>query len=316
MVVIPQDSGSQIVWLGDSRSHDPALVGPKAAHLSWLMSAFRVPPGFCLTADAYRTSVTSGSMPDGLRDAVVKAYRDLAERSAIDEPRVAVRSSAVDEDGPLASFAGQHETLLNIAGADAVLAAIERSWDSARTEQALSYRIQHGLSIDEIGLAVLVQLLVQSDVSGVLFSANPVNGSRSEIVVSASWGLGESIVGGTVTPDSWVVDSDSLEILDERLGDKRRMTVSVDGGTREVDVPRFMRSQPSLSAAQVLEVAQLGLKLEAAKGWPVDIEFAYAGGDLYLLQCRPITTLSHTGHAELNSTPVEHAQPQAALRHS
>jgi pyruvate, water dikinase len=313
-VVVPHVPGSGIIWLGDTLSHDPRLVGPKAAHLSWLTTSFRVPPGFCLTADIYRHAVTGGGMPATVRDAVTTAYRELAERAGVEEPRVAVRSSAIDEDGPLASFAGQHETLLNIVGAEAVIDAIEWSWESARTEQALSYRLQHGLSVDDIGLAVLVQLLVQSDVSGVLFSANPVSGSRDEIVVSASWGLGESIVGGTVTPDSWVVDKQSLSIIDERLGDKRRMTVSVQGGTREVDVPRFMWGQSSMSAARVREVAQLGLQLEAAKGWPVDIEFAYAGDDLFLLQCRPITTLDRETGIAFDATVSEYAQPHAALR--
>lgn len=313
-MVTPHASVSEIIWLGDALSHDPRLVGPKAAHLSWLTTSFRVPPGFCLTAEVYRRAITSDGMPAAIRDDVAAAYRGLAARAGVEEPRVAVRSSAIDEDGPLASFAGQHETLLNIAGIDAVINAIERSWDSARTEQALSYRLQHGLSVDDIGLAVLVQLLVPSDVSGVLFSVNPVNGSRDEIVVSASWGLGESIVGGTVTPDSWVVDRQSLRVVDERLGDKRRMTVSVQGGTREVDVPRFMRGQPSLSATQVREVAQLGLRLEAAKGWPVDIEFAYAGDDLYLLQCRPITTLDREPRVISDAIVDEQAQRDAALR--
>jgi phosphoenolpyruvate synthase/pyruvate phosphate dikinase len=308
------DPRSHIIWLGDTLSHDPRLVGPKAAHLSWLMSSCRVPPGFCLSADAYRHAAANGGMTPGMRDAVAEAYQSLAEHVGVDQPRVAVRSSAVDEDGPLASFAGQHETLLNISGIEAVLAAIERSWDSARTEQALSYRSQHGLSIEDIGLAVLVQSLVPSDVSGVLFSANPVSGRRDEIVVSASWGLGESIVGGTVTPDNWVADAHSLRIVDERLGDKRRMTVSVSGGTAEVDVPRFMRGQPSLSNEQVQEVARLGLRLAAAKGWPVDIEFAYAGGDLFLLQCRPITTLIPNGHVVPDDSAIVQAQPQAALR--
>jgi pyruvate,water dikinase len=289
-----------IVWLGDDASHDPLSVGPKAAHLSWLASTYPVPPGFCLTADVYRQSRRSNQLSPQLRSAVSEAYGQLAERAGVAAPRVAVRSSAVDEDGPLASFAGQHETLLNIVGVEAVLAAIEQSWASARNEQALAYRRQHGLSTDDIGLAVLVQLLVMSDVSGVMFSANPVNGRRDEMVVSASWGLGESIVGGTVTPDAWTLRPGSLEMLNEQLADKGKMTIAVEGGTREVDVPRIMRQQPSLSIDQVKEVARLGQWLEQVKGWPVDIEFAYAGGHLYLLQCRPITTL------DTASTPSSH----------
>jgi phosphoenolpyruvate synthase/pyruvate phosphate dikinase len=293
---------SLMVWLGDAASYDPKIVGPKAAHLSQLAARFQVPPGFCLSADMYRQAGPSGLLSADLRSEVASAYAQLADQSGMQDPPVAVRSSAVDEDGPLASFAGQHETLLNIVGIAALVEAIEHSWASARTQQALAYRELHGLAVEDIGLAVLVQQLVRSDVSGVMFSANPVNGRRDELIVSSSWGLGESIVGGTVTPDSWVLRKLSHEVVEERLGDKRQMTVVTGDGTREVDVPRFLRSQPSLSEEQVLEVSRLGERLESLKGWPVDIEFAYAGGMLYLLQCRPITTLptesailTHTG---------------------
>jgi phosphoenolpyruvate synthase/pyruvate phosphate dikinase len=288
-----------VVWLGDVSSRDPRLVGPKAAHLSTLAADYQVPPGFCLTADAYRRTGPSGRMSSALQADVEEAYVQLSVRSGAPEPRVAVRSSAVDEDGPLASFAGQHETLLNIVGFDALIEAIEHSWQSARTEQALAYRRKHGLAVDDIGLAVLVQSLIVADVAGVMFSANPVNGRRDELVVSASWGLGESIVGGTVTPDSWVLREPTFEVIDERLGDKQVMTVITEGGTREVDVPRFMRHQPSLTIEQVKDVARLGRRLQVEKGWPVDIEFAWADGQLYLLQCRPITTLD-TGPGTLS----------------
>jgi phosphoenolpyruvate synthase/pyruvate phosphate dikinase len=284
-------ASASMVWLGDAASYDPGIVGPKAAHLSQLAAHFQVPPGFCLSADMYRQAGPSGRLSADLRQAVASAYALLADHSGIPDPPVAVRSSAVDEDGPLASFAGQHETLLNIVGDEALVEAIEHSWASARTQQALAYRERHGLAVEDIGLAVLVQQLVRSDVSGVMFSANPVSGRRDELVVSASWGLGESIVGGTVTPDNWILRKHSHEVVEERLGEKRQMTVISDDGTREVDVPRFLRNQPSLSSDQVLEVALLGERLESLKGWPVDIEFAYAGGKLYLLQCRPITTL-------------------------
>lgn len=297
-----------VVWLGDISSQDARIVGPKAAQLSMLAADYQVPPGFCLTADAYRQAVPSGNMFAELRTDVEEAYIQLSVRSGVPAPRVAVRSSAVDEDGPLASFAGQHETLLNIVGLNALIEAIEHSWQSARTEQALAYRRKHGLTVDDIGLAVLVQKLIVADVAGVMFSANPVNGCRDELVVSASWGLGESVVGGTVTPDSWVVREQSMEVLDERLGDKQVMTVIADGGTKEVDVPRFMRNQPSLSSDQILEVARLGQRLQEEKGWPVDIEFAYASGQLYLLQCRPITTLDNGSGLGAGPTPATQFQ--------
>jgi phosphoenolpyruvate synthase/pyruvate phosphate dikinase len=204
---------------------------------------------------------------------------------------VAVRSSAVDEDGATASFAGQHETYLNIVGADAIIQAVTRCWESARSERALEYRRKQGLSVERLQLAVLVQQLVASDVSAVVFTANPITGSRAEIMINASWGLGESIVGGTVTPDTLIVRKSDLAITSRTIADKQRMTISVPGGTSEVDVPRFLRGQTSLSDEQAIEMAQLALTLEATMNRPVDIECAYAGGKLYLLQCRPITTL-------------------------
>jgi pyruvate,water dikinase len=278
-----------VVWLGD---RDAALrpIGGKAAQLSLLSGLHRVPPGFCITADAFGPGRGHQLSPEQ-RGEIAASYEWLAERTGIAEPRVAVRSSAIDEDGPLASFAGQHETFLNITGVESVIEAVERCLASATTEQALAYRNLHGLATDGIGVAVLVQQMVMADVAGVLFSANPINGRRDEMILTASWGLGESIVGGTVSPDTWTVDAASHDIVVARTGSKQRMTVAIPGGTREVEVPRLLREQVSLSEAQVREVARLGARLEAAMGWPVDIEFAFSGGDLFLLQCRPITTL-------------------------
>ena len=169
--------------------------------------------------------------------------------------------------------------------------AVVRCWGSARTERAVEYRRQKGLALDSARLAVLVQHLVPADVSAVVFSANPVTGDRKEILINASWGLGESIVGGTVTPDAYVVTRNELALSERRISEKRRMTVAVPGGTREVEVPGFLRDQASLGEDQVAEVAGLALALEEEMGWPVDLECAYAGGRLYLLQCRPVTAL-------------------------
>jgi len=278
-----------VVWLGD---RDAALqqIGGKASQLSRLASLHRVPPGFAITA---RSFGSGQHLSDELRTEIAAAYRQLAEQTGEAEPRVAVRSSAIDEDGPQASFAGQHETFLNVAGVDAVIEAVERCVDSATTAQVLAYRNLHGLSTEGIGIAVLVQQLVLADVSAVLFSANPINGRRNEMVLTASWGLGESVVGGTVSPDTWIIDATSHDVIMTSIGTKQRMTVAIPGGTREVEVPRMLREQFSLTEAQVREVARLGRMLESVQGWPVDIEIAFAGGELYLLQCRPITTLNH-----------------------
>lgn len=276
-----------LLWLGDPKSFDVALVGGKAANLSRLARMYhRVPDGFSLPV-----TVMDEAHPLDLRNEITAAISDLMDCHSLPDFIAAVRSSAVDEDGATASFAGQHETYLNIVGADAIIQAVTRCWESARSEHALDYRRQQGLSVEHPRIAVLVQQLIAADVAAVVFSANPITGNRSEVVINASWGLGESIVGGTVTPDTFVVRKSDLAIVQHVIADKQRMTVSAPGGTHEVEVPRFLRNEASLNDEQVLEMAKLALNLEVTMEWPVDVECAFAEGKLYLLQCRPITTL-------------------------
>lgn len=288
-----------VAWLGRGECHDCVLLGGKASNLCHLAAEHRVPPGFCLTADLFDHALPGPvaaegsapvSLPPELYDELVQAYRKLGERCGLDAPSVAVRSSALDEDGADASFAGQHETYLNVVGAEAVAVAVARCWTSVHSPRAAEYRQRQGLARDNVRIAVLVQQLVPADVSAVLFSANPVTGSRDEVVINASWGLGESIVGGTVTPDTYVVRKADMRVLSRQIAEKRQMTVMVPGGTREVDVPRFLRTQPALKDDQAAEMARLGVALEGRMGHPVDMECAYHAGQLYLLQCRPITT--------------------------
>src|SRR5574337_1561652 len=231
-----------LLWLGDPKSFDATLVGGKAANLSRLARMYhRVPDGFSLPV-----TVMDEAHPFDLRDEIIASISDLMACHSLPDFIAAVRSSAVDEDGAAASFAGQHETYLNIVGADAIIEAVARCWESARSDRALEYRRQQGLSVERPQLAVLVQQLVASDVSAVVFSTNPVTGNRDEVLINASWGLGESIVGGTVTPDTFLVRKSDLSVTDDVIADKQHMTVSAPGGTREVDVPRFLRQQASL----------------------------------------------------------------------
>jgi phosphoenolpyruvate synthase/pyruvate phosphate dikinase len=291
-----------IAWLGRGECHGCVLLGGKASSLCHLAAEYRVPPGFCLTADAYDHARANGpvadegsapaSLPPEVCEELVQAYRTLGERCGLDAPSVAVRSSALGEDGADASFAGQHETYLNVVGAEAVAEAVARCWASVRSSRALEYRRRQGLPLDGVRIAVLVQQLVPADVSSVIFSANPVTGSRDEVMINASWGLGESIVGGTVTPDTYVVRKADMSIVSRQIAEKRHMTVMVPGGTREVDVPRFLRAQPTLQDDQAVEMARLGVALEERMGHPVDVECAHHAGQLHLLQCRPITTLA------------------------
>lgn len=279
---------SHIRWLGDEDCHETGVVGGKAANLSRLASQHRVPPGFAVPAQP----VSPGDpVPDRIVATIQEAYRKLAERTGEASLSVAVRSSALDEDSAGASFAGQHDTYLNISGEDAVVDAVARCWNSAHSPAALAYRRQQGLSEEDIRIAVLVQQLIASDVSAVVFSSNPLTKSDDEVVINASWGLGESVVGGTVTPDTYVVRKSDLRVASRQIADKRQMTVLVPGGTKEVPVPRLLSKEPALNDFQAAEMAGLAVQLAETTGWPVDIECTIAAGELYLLQCRPITTL-------------------------
>jgi len=294
--------GRSIVWLGEQGCEEGALVGGKAANLCRLASEHPVPPGFCLTSVAFDRAAagsvdgaekSSGApFPPELREEIIHAYRLLAERCGVAAPSVAVRSSALDEDGAGASFAGQHETYLNVVGGEAVADAIARCWASAFSARARQYRRRHGLELEGVRIAVLVQELIRADVSAVIFSANPVTGNRGEVMINASWGLGESFVGGTVTPDTYLVSKADMRNVSRRIAEKGRMTVIATSGTREVEVPRFLRAQPALREDQVMEMAHLAMTLEKRMGHPVDVECAYQAGRLFLLQCRPITTLA------------------------
>ena len=274
--------GQELAWLHEPAAADPARTGGKAANLARLAPRHPVPPGFAIAGPA-------GMRPDLER--LRRAYRQLAELSGVEQPAVAVRSSAVDEDGAEASFAGQHETILNVRGLEAVADAIEESLASFGSPRALDYRRELGLTALPERVAVLVQQLVPADASAVVFSANPVSGSRDEAVVTASHGLGESIVGGTVTPDTYVLRRPALTLLSRRIAEKRRMTVRCQQGTREVAVPPPLARRPAIDDGQAREAAALAVAIEEEAGWPVDLEVAWHGSLLQLLQCRPITSL-------------------------
>lgn len=172
-----------------------------------------------------------------------------------------------------------------------MLTAVQHCWASANSDRTAAYRGRQGLWSGAPAMAVLVQQLIPGDVSAVAFSANPVTQNREEVLINASWGLGESLVGGMVTPDSFAVQRSTSQIT-AQINNKERMTVATPGGTAEVPVPSLFRRRACLDDQQVKAIAHLATELEQAMGWPVDVECTYAGGQLFLLQCRPITTLA------------------------
>ena len=225
-------------------------------------------------------------MPDDLAEAISTRYRSLG-----DDVPVAVRSSATAEDLPGASFAGQQDTYLNVVGTDAVLDATRRCWASLWTERAVSYRTTQGIDHAEVALAVVVQRMVDADVAGVMFTANPVTGNRRQLVVDASPGLGESVVSGAVNPDRFVLDTATGAAVEVAVGDKRTAVRSVaGGGTRTVETDAT--AEPCLTSAQLRSLTALAAAVAAVYDSPQDTEWAIdADGNAWLTQARPITTL-------------------------
>lgn len=308
----------------DDASCSLEVVGGKGRSLSLLADAgFNVPRGFVVTTFAYRRFVESDGLEAGIlalaRPEVVDGMvsfekaagrirqlfddHDLeaeigseigAAYDALgDRPAVAVRSSATAEDSPDASFAGQHETRLNVRGADAVIAAVKDCWTSLWTARAMRYRHERSMQHEGVAMAVVVQIMVPSEVSGIVFTANPASGERSEMIVNCSFGLGEAVVGGEVMPDTHVIDRGSLAAKETVTGSKERMIVA-DGeqGTRTQAVADEQRREPCLSNAALADLTALALAVEDVfDGVPQDIEWALASEKLWLLQSRPITNL-------------------------
>ncbi len=303
-----------------------ALAGGKGANLGELMKAgFDVPAGFVITTAAYdlllstnnlqadlnsalaslerdnpssarqisqriHQAIQNTSIPGPIVDALLQAYRQLGGGA------VAVRSSATAEDLPEAAFAGQQETFLNVIGEQAFLDAVRACWASLWSERAILYRTRQGVEQASAKLAVVVQKMVPAEVAGVMFTANPVSGTRDELVIDANPGLGEAVVGGLVTPDHFVVSKHSLEIKEQRAG-KREVVVrsKADGGTEQV-TPSNGDPKMTLLPSMVRSLMKVGVQIERHYGVPQDIEWAWISngaktGKFLILQARPMTAL-------------------------
>ncbi|MCC7451575.1 MAG: hypothetical protein IT324_29480 [Anaerolineae bacterium] len=311
-----------IMSLPDS-SAGLSQVGGKGTSLARLAAAgLPVPPGFHVTTAAYRRFVADHglqeqilaavsaatpdqpttleeassqigkrfvqrAMPDDIAEAICRAYAGLGGG---DMP-VAVRSSATAEDLPEASFAGQQETYLNIRGEKALLEAVKRCWASLWTARAIAYRVKNNIDQDTVALAVVVQEMVNAEAAGILFTANPMNGKRDEMVINAAWGLGEAIVGGSVSPDTIIADKATGKVRTMDVAEKTVITVLTEAGTREESLNDARRRSQVLNEAQVRELVGIARRIENFYGKPQDIEWCNAGGRFYLVQSRPITTL-------------------------
>jgi pyruvate,water dikinase len=227
----------------------------------------------------------AGKIPPEIAAAVSEAY------AALKEAPVAVRSSATAEDLPGASFAGQQETYLNLRGTEAVLEAVKKCWASLWTARAIAYRLKHQIDQDTVALAVVVQELVLADAAGIMFTANPINGKRDELVINDAWGLGEAVVSGAVTPDTITIKKATGQVIRQEIAEKSVMTVRTAQGTEEVPVPDDQKKKAVLTGAQIAELAALGVKIEQFYQSPMDVEWALAGDQFFIVQARPITAL-------------------------
>jgi pyruvate,water dikinase len=331
-----------VLWLKELGKEDIPQVGGKCANLGELLGRIGVPVpnGFAVSAQAYaaflkrtgaekkvegmlsginmgdveslqeasrniRDYIESLPMPEELGNDILGAYRELCRQAGKKSVAVAVRSSATAEDLPGASFAGQQDTFLNVTGKD-LLESVKRCWSSLFTPRAIFYRQEKGFAHGEVLISVAVQELIPSKVSGVMFTIEPVSGARDKVVINASWGLGEAVVSGQITPDEYVVQKEPLRILEKRIAKKEKQIVSDrKGGTKWSAVPRKMTEQPSLSDKNVLRLAKYGAQIEAHYGTAQDIEWALDDRDrLFILQARPETVYAGRAEAKAGAAAV------------
>ena len=298
-VARPLDHDRWIVSLDDAAYGPATGLGSKAGELARLRRAgYPVPPGFVVTPAAYAAfaaaqpardapALAGGVMPAPLLEKLSDAYAALETHC----PPVAVRSSGALEDLADSSFAGQYDTVLGVVGTEALAAAVQACWASAAAPHVQSYAARHGLVPTVAQMSVLVQLLVAAEAAGVAFGVDPVTGDPSRCVINASLGLGESVVSGTVIPDAYTVNWLTGAVAAE-LGDKDQQVVFRDGRLATVPTTPEERARPALPPEAVQQVARLVAALQEDAGRPMDVEFAWMAGRLYLLQARPITAMA------------------------
>lgn len=324
-----------IVWFDDYRPEDRPRVGGKNAGLGEMIKAgLPVPPGFAVTTDGFETirshpraveevrellaTVDFGDPPgirrlstkirsliealpmaEDVEDSIRSAYSQLCERCNQDDVPVAVRSSATAEDLPDASFAGQQDTFLWVRGAGAVVQHVKRCWSSLFTDRAMSYRHEMDHDHEVVSMSVAVQQMVDPKSAGVAFTLDPATGDRSQVAIESSWGLGEAVVSGEVTPDNFLVDKVILEIHSRTISPKHiELVMRADGnGVEWLDVTAARQQVPSVSDAELLEITRMAKAADRYFGAPQDVEWAVdrhlpEGRNVVMLQSRPETVWS------------------------
>ncbi|MEM4525839.1 MAG: phosphoenolpyruvate synthase [Methanothermobacter sp.] len=315
-----------VAFFEELTKDDVPIAGGKGANLGELTHAgIPVPPGFVVTSKTYdkfmkdtglfpevmglledldvndtkelqrvskqiKDIILSTEVPEDIQTIIIESYNALCQRIGRENVYVAVRSSATAEDLPEASFAGQQETFLNIKGAEDVLKHVQKCWASLFEARAIFYREQNNFDHAKVSIAVVVQEMVNAEKAGVMFTAHPSTG-EDILLIEASWGLGEAVVSGAVTPDTYSVDKATGELLDFKIGEKNVMFKREDGKTVKVPVPDDMREKRVLSDEEIAKLADLGRKIHEHYKFPQDTEWAIEEGKVYMLQSRPVTTL-------------------------
>ncbi|HJJ30954.1 MAG TPA: phosphoenolpyruvate synthase [Methanocorpusculum sp.] len=316
------DESPNILWLAQIHNTDIPSVGGKGASLGEMTHVgLPVPPAFVVTAQAFRrflqmtkledtlfpmlealdvddndalnatsdkakAMVETAVMPEVIRKEIIESYKKMGKDTV-----VAVRSSATAEDLPDASFAGQQDTYLNIKGDDDVIDAVQRCWASLYTARAIYYRSKNGFDDRTVNIAVVVQQLVFSEKAGVMFSSHPISGAKT-VIIEGSWGLGEAIVSGTVSPDNYVFDRQTKKLITKTIAEKS-VEIIPDGkkGTKVSEVPADRKNVQVLSEEDIKNLAEFAVKSEEHYKNPQDMEWGIVGGKIYILQSRPITTI-------------------------
>ena len=311
---------AHVLWFKDINKNDIPLVGGKGANLGEMVKAgIPVPDGFVVTAKAYfdfinstsikkkimtelsgldvddsdklmeasekiKTAILQADMPKELTEEIKEFYLEL---SGENDKYVAVRSSATAEDLPEASFAGQQESFLEIKGWKSVVSHVQKCWASLFTARAIFYREENKFSHLKVGIAVPVQLMCQSDVSGIMFTVNPVTNNQDEVSVEAAYGLGQPIVSGEITPDQYVVSKKSKKITNRTVV-SQDWQLTIEGKT---NISAKFKKKQKLTNSQIVELAKIGMKIEEHYGRPQDIEYGIEKGRILIVQSRPVTTL-------------------------
>lgn len=284
MVPKLKDKMKYIKLLSELTIKDISKAGGKGASLGEMTRAgINVPSGFVILADACRDFYQK-EMPESFIVEVMRAF-DL-----LDVNRVAVRSSAIAEDSSTASWAGQLESYLNVSRKD-VLDSVKKCWESVFTERAIEYAKEQSASEDDLVVAVVVQRMVDSKISGVMFSVNPVSKNHDEIMIESTFGLGEMLVQGMVTPDNFVIDKNTFQILEENIQTKLIEYIFKDGKNIEADVDLARASKPTLNEEEIRSLAEQAIIIEKHYAKPQDIEWGIQNGEIYILQSRPIIGL-------------------------